>query len=73
MSLPLKLLSPSKSSKINWLPPCCSAHEQKPINHYALLSINDTVTNSGLNVAFVAIAGEPKMYLEAMQSTNLKK
>jgi len=54
-------------------PPCCSACEKKPVNCYALLSVNDTITNSSLNVAFVAIAGELKTYLEAMQSTNLKE
>ena len=43
------------------------------MNCYALLSVNDTITNSSLNVAFVAIAGELKTYLEAMQSTNLKE
>ena len=44
----------------------CSIYEQKPVNHYALLFINDTITNSSLNVTFVAIAGKLKMYLEAM-------
>ena len=54
-------------------PSCHSSHEQKPTNRYALLSVNDTVTNGGLNVTFVAIASEPKTYLEAMQSTHLKQ
>jgi len=43
----------------------CSAYKQKPMNHYALLFINDTVTNSSLNVVFVTIAGKLKIYLEA--------
>ena len=58
---------------MNQLPLCHSTYEQKPINCYALLSINDTITNSSLNVAFVAIASELKTYLEAIQSINLKK
>ena len=41
------------------------------IMHFCLLMV--TVTNGGLNVTFVAIADEPKTYLEAMQSTYLKQ
>jgi len=58
---------------MNRLSLCHSTYEQKPINCYVLLSIDDTITNSSLNVAFVAIASELKMYLKAIQSINLKK
>ena len=65
---------PNKTIKDQPAPPLYrSSRERKPTNHYALLSVDDTVTNGGLNVTFVAIAGEPKTYLEAMQSTHSKQ
>jgi len=65
---------PNKTIKDQPAPPLyCSSRERKPTNYYALLSVDDTITNGGLNVTFVAIAGEPKTYLEAMQSTHSKQ
>jgi len=52
---------------------CCSGRERKVPSCFALTSIDDTSIHGNVNIAFIAIAGEPKTYQETIQSPHSKQ
>jgi len=67
--------APKKSLKWNNLSKRdVSNHIQKPLEQYALLSIDNAITiNDSLNLGFVIVANEPQSFQEALQSPYSKQ
>jgi len=50
-----------------------SGREQKVPSHFAFITSEDITTHGNINIAFIAVAKEPKTYQEAIQSLHLKQ
>ena len=50
-----------------------SGYDQKPPNQFALLTVDEAITDYNINITFIAIASEPRTYQEAIYSPHLKQ
>ena len=52
---------------------CHSSQERKAPSRFALTTVDNTIMHGNINTAFIAVAGEPKTYQEAIQSPHSKQ
>jgi len=50
-----------------------SSRERKVPSRFALTTVDGTIMHGNINTAFIAVAGEPKTYQEAIQSPHSKQ